>query len=145
MQTSAQVIVLWHRTRHTSHIGDVSEMPVDPITHSLLLIALGRPTARVHLASHGDRVLDPMLGAAWALYQMQILRVVGNICSQCCNVTRGMCSTCRLQPISQGMPIQMGVGHCRQCLRAGIMKCRICSGESTLDCGHTETVVPMLS
>ena len=121
-----------------SHI----EMPVDPVTYSLQLVSLGRPIARIRMASHGDRVQDPMLGAAWALYQMGVLSMVGNICSHCCNITTGICSTCQLQPTSNGMPIKMGVGHCQQCLKAGIMRCRICSGESTINCGHKETMVP---
>ena len=112
---------------------------------SLQALALSRPSARIHLASHTDRIEDPRLGAAWALHQLFFLGHKGQVCSWCCDLTWDLCMGCQLQmPPCMGFDrIYMGIGHCMTCFDAGRLFCRECSGERTIECGNMENILQL--
>ena len=132
-------LFLWYRIVGSGMASDDTMS----LYQNLLSLALCRPSARIHLAAHSDRVEDPALGAAWSLHQLFVLGNTGNICSWCGDLTWVVCKSCQL---SMGKAIGydrvvMGVGHCNTCFAAGIRECRECSGQETLDFGTTETSV----
>ena len=112
---------------------------------NLMYVAAQRPIARIHLATHADRLEDPSLAAAWTLYEKACLNHVGPICTWCGAHTLGLCPLCRDDHpamIQGGVPVTIGTGHCEDCWDIGIGCCRICKDGPCLEIGWTASINP---